>query len=681
MRIFKQITAIVLLLVAFAASEAGARPLKVLAIGNSFSVDAVNQSLWELGEADSVTFVIGNLYIGGCPLEKHWENAEGDLPAYTFYKISRSGKMTVRHDFTLSSALSDEKWDVVVFQQKSGLSGIPESYEPYLGDLYGYVRERVPEGCRFMFHQTWAYSTDSTHPDFARYDRSCGKMYRSIMSASSAACAKYAFGVIPSGTAIQNVRLSDARENVTRDGYHLNGPIGRYAAACTWYEALTGESVVGNSYAPSHTEPWMKQICQEAAHAAVQKPFGTSSVGPRPAPPIREEASVAAYTLPDPLIKNDGSRVRDASDWMDCRRGEILDFYRDNVYGRSPLPPEDLHFRLVESSCEALGGKATRKQVDLFLSGDEKHCLHLLIYLPNSATGPVPVFMGINFSGNWGVSTDPAIIMPDRARMARYGILENYDKRGYAQRRWPLEQIISAGYGVVTFYRGDVDPDYFDGARNGIAPLIYRKGQDYPDPEQWGTISQWAWSLSRVLDYAAMDEAIDESRVAVIGHSRLGKAALWAAAQDPRFALAISNCSGAGGASLFHRGFGETIQNLNHHFPHWFCLNFRKYTDQDTSLPFDQHFLAALIAPRPLYIASADGDSWADPKGEFLCALEASKVYEFLGVPGIAIDEWPQSEQPSIEGNVAYHMRHGKHDILAYDWTNYIIFADKYLKK
>lgn len=675
------ILSVCLLLAGLSASAAAPKPIKILAIGNSFSNDAVNQNLWDLAAADGQTFIIGNLYIGGCPLDKHWRNAEGDLPAYVYHKISADGTLVSTKGYKISTALADEKWDVVVFQQKSGLSGIVDSYEPYLGNLYEYVKYRVPKKCRFMFHQTWAYRSNSTNPDFVKYDRSSGKMYKAIMEASSEICKKYSFEVIPGGTTVQNLRGSEIRENVTRDGYHLNDPIGRYALACAWYEAISGRTCVGNPYAPAVTEPWMKEICQAAAHAAIEKPFEKTKVGPNANPTLRDEAGVPAYTLPDPLVKNDGTKVKDANDWMMNRRPEILDFYLNEVYGKSPKPSQDMHFKVVESSSDAFGGLATRKQVDLYLTKTERYCLHLLIYLPNKVEGPAPVFMGINFNGNWGVSDDPAIIMPDKAQMRKYNIVENYDTRGLNARRWPLEQILSAGYGVVTFYRGDVDPDFYDGFQNGIAPMIYKKGQKYPEPDQWGTISQWAWGLSRALDYATIDKDIDETRVAVIGHSRLGKTSLWAAAQDPRFAISISNCSGAGGADIFHRTFGESIVDLNHHFPHWFCGNFRKYNGQELNLPFDQHFLAALIAPRPLYIASADGDLWADPKGEFLCAKEASKVYEFLGYPGVSASEWPAAEVPAMDGTVAYHMRHGKHDIVSYDWANYIKFADRYFKK
>ena len=668
------------LMVAFSAAAApkAPKPIKVLAIGNSFSEDAVEQNLWEIADAAGTPMIIGNMYIGGCPLEKHWKNAEEDASAYKYRKIV-GGEKTETPGMSLSKALADEKWDVVTFQQSSPNSGKFETYEPYLKDLVEYVRYRVPKKARMMFHQTWAYENYSVHQAFPSYDRSPGKMFEAIAEASSKACEKYKLEMIPAGTAIQSARKSEIKGNVTRDGHHLNY-VGRYIAALTWFEAITGKSVVGNSYDAPHVEDWMKQVAQEAAHAAVQEPGKPKHVGPKAYATNKDESKVEPYTLPDALVMEDGTPVTTKEQWYKQRRPEILKFFTEQMYGKSPKPSKDIHFKIVEQSSEALGGKATRKQVKLYPVKNEKYCLNLLIYLPNGAEGPVPVFAGINFKGNWGISEDPAIIMPGKNELKRYGVLENLE-RGVNARRWPLEQIIDAGYGVVTFYRGDADPDFNDGFRNGLTPLIYKKGQTWPEPDQWGAISAWAWGLSRVLDYCGMDNDIDEKKVAVIGHSRLGKTALWAGAQDKRFALVISNCSGEGGAALTRRVFGETVQDLNRHFPHWFCGNFRQFNGKDREIPYDQHELMALIAPRPLYVAGADGDEWADPMGQFLAAREASKVYEFLGRKGLAIKEYPPVETPSLKGNIGFHNRHGKHDIVSYDWAQYIAFADKYFKK
>ncbi len=200
-----------------------------------------------------------------------------------------------------------------------------------------------------------------------------------------------------------------------------------------------------------------------------------------------------------------------------------------------------------------------------------------------------------------------------------------------------------------------------------------------PQPEEWGAIGAWAWGVSQIMDYLEQDKAVDKKKVALVGHSRLGKAALWASASDARFALVVANESGEGGAALSKRLFGETIQNLNDQFPHWFVSNYKKYNNQADSLPVDQHMLLALIAPRPLYIASAEEDLWADPKGEFLSAVNAAPIYKLFGKKGIGKAELPAIHQP-VGNTIMYHIRAGKHAITLYDWQQYMKFADKQWK-
>lgn len=362
-------------------------------------------------------------------------------------------------------------------------------------------------------------------------------------------------------------------------------------------------------------------------------------------------------------------------EWKKVHRPAIMDFFLTDVYGHYPQKQVTPRFELLEQSDKALGGKAVRKQVAIHLDGMDTPIL-LLIYQPAGVKGKVPAFVGMNFKGNHQVNIDPEIIISDNAPKGKD--LGTDAPRGAASSRWPLEEIVGAGYAVATIYRGDVDPDHDDGFKNGIHPLFYRAGQTKPDAEEWGTIGAWAWGLSRVMDYLEQDKSIDHKRVAVVGHSRLGKTALWAGATDERFAIAISNDSGCGGAALSARKVGETVAKINKSFPHWFCDNYNKYNDNEEALLVDQQGLIALIAPRPVYVASATEDTWADPEGEFLSALYASPVYELYGKKGLAVSSMPKPEQPSIEGYVGYHIRTGKHDITLYDWQQYIKFANQH---
>ena len=391
-----------------------------------------------------------------------------------------------------------------------------------------------------------------------------------------------------------------------------------------------------------------------------------------------DEAAVPKYELPDPLVKNNGKSVKSVKDWEQKRRPEIMDMLRREMYGYEPGKPAGLHFKVLEESHDAFGGKATRRQVAVYFTEDESRYMTVLMYIPNDAKGPVPAFMGMNFRGNYATTTDPEVLMLTESQIEDYGSWYQPVNRGDWGRRWPYEYVLSKGYAVVTMFYGDVDPDWNDGFHNGVHGLL-DKGKPRTG-ESWSTISAWAWGLSRALDYLETDKDIDAGKVAVLGHSRLGKTALWAGATDQRFALVISNCSGCCGSAISRRKFGETIYIVNDAFQHWFCGNFEKYSNNEDALPFDQHELISMIAPRPVYVSSGSEDNWADQKGEYLSLVGATPVYNLYGYEGFTSTEKPGVEDPETVGRMGNHMRKGDHDILLYDWTQFINFADKFLK-
>ena len=344
-----------------------------------------------------------------------------------------------------------------------------------------------------------------------------------------------------------------------------------------------------------------------------------------------DEAKVPAYTLPDPLTMANGRHVTTADAWTKQRRPEVLELFRTWVYGRSPAKPAAMKFELTDVEKNALGGKAVRKQVTVLFNGKpDGPKMDILIYLPAARKEAACR------SSSASTSAATRSCMPTPASRRTPAGRASPVPRGSSASQWQVEKILARGYGFATVFYGDIDPDFDDGFQNGVHSLFAR-----PAADGWGSIGAWAWGLSRALDYLETDRAIDARRVAVIGHSRLGKTALWAGAQDTRFALVISNDSGEGGAAISRRMFGENVKDLNTRFPHWFCANYRKFNDRVDELPVDQHMLIALMAPRPVYVASAQEDRWADPRGEFLATVAAGPVYRLFGRKGLETDQMP----------------------------------------
>lgn len=388
--------------------------------------------------------------------------------------------------------------------------------------------------------------------------------------------------------------------------------------------------------------------------------------------------------LPEILITASGMHIETAEQWEQLRRPELLELFKEHVYGRVPDTQVNIRHRLVFEDREALDGSAVLKEVVMEIyKGEDTLQVDMLIFLPKDIEGPVPLFLGLNFYGNQSIHADPRISITDSwvRNSESFGIENNRAteaSRGVRASRWPVELILSRGYGLATIHYGDIDPDFHDGFLNGIQGLMDPAGLERGS-DSWGSIAAWAWGLSRAMDYFERDVEIDQYRVAVMGHSRLGKTSLWAGALDERFALVISNNSGCGGAALSRRPYGERVRNINSSFPHWFASRFHAYNDNESALPVDQHMLMALVAPRPLYVASAQEDNWADPGGEYLSLFHGSQAHKLYQEDVALNEEMPGVDKPVKSGMLGYHIRSGAHDVKRYDWEQYLDFADEHM--
>jgi len=408
--------------------------------------------------------------------------------------------------------------------------------------------------------------------------------------------------------------------------------------------------------------------------------FGAAALRAQPDEANYDEAKVPAYTLPPLLARADGRRLRGRDEWP-ARRAELLSLFARHMYGRTPAGLPAFALSQVDRPVAVLDGRAWRQQLRLDWEG--RASLDILVYRPRHER-PVPVFIGLNYYGNHAVDRDPGIVLSTRWMRASQpnGIVDHRAterSRGTTTSRWPLDLIIERDCAVMTAYYGDLAPDDPTVVRDGIAPLADRRQGDIPPEERWGAIGMWAWGLSQMRRAAVDIPGLDARRAVVIGHSRLGKAALWAGAQDAEFAMVVSNDSGECGASLSRRMYGETIARITRSFPHWFCPTLGTYADRVPELPVDQHQLLALVAPRVLHVASAVEDRWADPRGEFLSTQAADEAWRYLGVRGLDASRMPAVNQP-VGAHVRYHVRTGGHDITRYDWAQYLDTANAQLR-
>jgi len=394
-----------------------------------------------------------------------------------------------------------------------------------------------------------------------------------------------------------------------------------------------------------------------------------------------DEARVAEYELPDILTSCTGVEITSFNEWLEVKRPEILSSYEQYIFGTSPVSAS-VSYVTLESEQENKKNGIRLQLYNMYL-GDVKHPItQFVVFTPATLTFPVPAFLGPNFLGNQSITDCFTLPLATSWVYPRPSL--GIDSTGHAtassigahRSRWPLTEIIRRGYGVISFHYADLFPDRADGKQNSIQkPVEDRTGNIF----SWGALSTWAWGMRKVLDCVASISRIDENKIIAVGHSRLGKAALWAAGQDPRFAAVIANESGEGGAAISRRKFGERVSDIVERFPHWFTRDYKMFADKEESMPVDSHELISLMAPRPVYIASAQDDLWSDPRGEFMGMAEAAKVWRLSDAEIKFPQTMPEVHQP-VSGRLGYHIRRGGHDITQYDWIQFLNFSDKYIK-
>ena len=415
--------------------------------------------------------------------------------------------------------------------------------------------------------------------------------------------------------------------------------------------------------------------------------IGAASVCAQQPGMMVDESKVPAYTLPDPLTLKDGRRVRDADTWFKFRRPEIVQLYAAEIYGRVPANAPKVTWEVAETDVHALDGAAVRKHVVAhFGEGTDGPKVNVVLYLPAKATGPVPVVLHLLFGnppGSAPAAPPVAGAGPSQAAPPAAGAPAAAAASGPRRAlndAGPVADILAHGYGYVSLCYAEIQPDNAAGYTSGVIGLTLTSSHPKPALNEWGTIGAWAWGASRVLDYLEADHAVDAKRVAIVGHSRLGKTVLWAGAQDRRFALIFSSQGGEMGSALARRDYGETVDDMAANYGYQFAGNFQKYPGHWNDMPVDAHFLISLGAPRPVLITGGSGDQWSDPHGEFLGAVAAGPVYRLLGQPDLGATEMPPLDTPVATGALAFLEHDGPHAITALDWKVFLEFADRHLK-
>jgi len=385
-----------------------------------------------------------------------------------------------------------------------------------------------------------------------------------------------------------------------------------------------------------------------------------------------DESKVAPYTLADPLVTIEGKRVTSASTWKRQRRPELLRAYETEIYGRVPANAPKIRWEVVETDSHAREGALLKKVVGHVGSKPDGPQIRVSIYTPAQATKRVPVILLLNFGGGPARGGTPPAT-PAAGGRAGQG-------RGNAATGEPpnAADILARGWGYATVGYNDIQPDRADAWTEGVIGQTLAPGQTKPAPDEWGTISAWAWGASRIADYLQSDRNVDGSHLALYGFSRLGKTALWAAAQDERFKVVFSGCSGEMGAALARRDWGETVDDMAQNFGWQFGERFQQWPGRWTAMPVDAHLLISLIAPRPLFVTGGTGDQWSDPKGEFLAQVAAGPVYRLLGARDLGTSIYPAADAPVVSGDLGFNLHTGPHTATPAEWATFVDFLARY---